>query len=233
MKNRKPIFAAALLLTFTLTACGTSPTETTPQQAETSQQTQPSVEVQTPEPENLTPAPDGVVGSSGSGYGDDVVTDIQIPDETYVYRVHFTNTGERNFIVYSFDADGEEELLVNEIGAFDSYVPLIGEAPYTFEVQSDGSWTYSVEAITATDETSFAGTGDTVTQIFPVTPGAWEFTHTGEHNFIIHLYTLGEKENLVNEIGVYQGKSIVRVPDGTIGYLEVQADGSWTASPVQ
>lgn len=50
------ILAVSLLLALALTACGNSSTEATPEQTETTQQTQPSAEVQAPEPENTTAA---------------------------------------------------------------------------------------------------------------------------------------------------------------------------------
>lgn len=179
----------------------------------------------------LTPAPVGVVGSTGTGTGDDVVTDIQIADPAYVYRVHFTNDGESNFIVHSYDSGGEEEILINEIGGFDGYVPLVGQPPYTFEIKSSGSWSYTVEAIPGTKETSFSGNGHIVTPIFRVIDGIWSFTHSGKSNFIVKLYTLDGTEIVVNEIGTYEGRCIVNVPKGSNGFLEIIADGNWTAGP--
>lgn len=165
-----------------------------------------------------------------SGSGDDVVTDIMVGNG--IYRVHFTHSGRSNFIVKSYDADNDRELLINEIGRYDGYVLLLGTAPYSFEIGADGAWTYEVERLTETNETSFSGKGDYVTSLSSAAKsGAWKFTHDGDSNFAIWAYTTEGRDLLVNEIGVYDGKKMVEIPDNSNIMFEITADGNWTIAP--
>lgn len=166
-----------------------------------------------------------------SGYGDDVVSDVQVGDG--LYRIRFTNDGSRNFIVRAYDADDDKDLLVNTIGSYDGSVLLLGKAPYSFEIKSSGSWSYKIERIGDTDESSFSGTGDHVTDKFSASTGSWQFTHDGSHNFIVRAVTTKGLTTVVNEIGPYDGKVRVDVPSGSGLAFVVVADGSWTASPVE
>ncbi|MCI8631947.1 MAG: hypothetical protein HFE64_00455 [Lachnospiraceae bacterium] len=164
-----------------------------------------------------------------TGSGDDVVSGISVGDG--IYRVHFTNSGSRNFIVHAYDASNDKSYLVNEIGSYDGYVLLSGDAPFSFEVQSSGEWTFTIERLPQTAETSFSGHGDYVTGICSASSGTWEFTHDGSRNFIVHLYTTDGRSHLVNEIGAYNGKKVVKVPSGSKAFFVVQADGNWTIKP--
>lgn len=56
--------------------------------------------------------------------------------------------GDKNFIVWLFDANGEKiDLLVNEIGSFNGlkeiYIPSQGS--YMFDIQADGNWDISLK----------------------------------------------------------------------------------------
>lgn len=164
-----------------------------------------------------------------TGSGDDVVSGIEVGDG--IYRVHFTNSGSRNFIVKAYDASNDRDLLVNEIGNYDGYVLILGESPYSLEIQSSGQWTYEIERLTQIAETSFSGHGDYVTGICPATSGTWEFTHDGSSNFIVHVYTNNGRDLLVNEIGTYSGKKVVTVPSTSNAFFVIQADGNWTIKP--
>ena len=166
-----------------------------------------------------------------SGYGDDVVSDIEIGNN--IYRVHFTNDGYRNFIVYCYDNKGNPDLLVNEIGYYDGYVLLADDGPVSFEITSSGSWTMQVENIGTTEEKSFAGTGDYVTEKSSIDSGTYQFTHDGSRNFIVRVITTNGSNLLINEIGSYNGKKIVRVPDGSRAVFEIMADGSWSINKVE
>lgn len=165
-----------------------------------------------------------------SGNGDDVISNISVGDG--IYRVHFTNSGSRNFIVKSYDSTNDKNLLINEIGVYDGYVYLSGSAPFSFEIQSSGKWTFTVERLAVITENSFSGRGDFVTNIFSGTSGTWEFTHDGKSNFVVKIYTTSGRSLLVNEIGNYSGKKIVTIPSGSNAFLEIVADGNWTIRPV-
>ena len=161
-----------------------------------------------------------------NGRGDDVVSNITVGDG--VYRVHFKHSGSSNFIVKSYDATGDRELLINDIGNYDGYILLTGVSPFSIEIKADGSWSYTVERLTQISNTSFSGKGDFVTGLCSITSGIYEFTHSGTSNFIVRMYTTDGRDLLVNEIGSYTGKQIITIPYGSYVIFEIMADGKWT-----
>ena len=178
-------------------------------------------------------ASSGVCGRCGletyqtvSGRGDDVISNINVGDG--IYRIHFTHSGRSNFAVWSYDATNDRELLINEIGKYEGYVLLLGKAPFVFEITADGAWTYTVERLGNTSDTSFAGKGDYVTGLCSLSSGAWKFTHDGKSNFAVWIYTTNGRDLLINEIGKYDGKKMVIVPAGSYVFFEITADGNWT-----
>lgn len=178
-------------------------------------------------------AASGVCGRCGletyetvSGRGDDVLSDITVGDG--IYRIHFTHSGGSNFIVKSYDASNDKELLINEIGNYDGYVLLLGKSPFAFEITAGGSWTYTIERLNNVSDTTFAGKGDYVTGLCTLSSGAWEFTHDGDSNFVVRIYTSDGRDLLVNEIGSYNGKKMVTIPVGSYAFFEITANGNWT-----
>lgn len=164
-----------------------------------------------------------------TGSGDSVVSDISTGDS--IYRVHFTNSGSRNFAIWSYDSTGERDLLVNTIGNYDGRVLLLGSSPFSFEVTSSGNWSYTVEPLGTTDTTSFSGHGDYVTDIFPASSGSWRFTHDGSGNFAVWVYTTDGRDLPVNTIGTYDGTRMISIPAGSNAFFAITADGNWTISP--
>ena len=164
-----------------------------------------------------------------AGAGDNVITDINIGGSG-IYRAHITHSGSRNFIVKSYDADGDHDLLINEIGSYDGYVLLTGESPIALNIEADGSWYVYIEQCGATSETAFSGHGDYVTDLFSASSGSWTFTYSGEHNFVVRVYTTKGRDLLVNTIGSYEGTQMVSIPAGSKAMFEITADtyGSWT-----
>lgn len=164
-----------------------------------------------------------------SGRGDDVLSDISVGDG--LYRVHITNSGSRNFVVRVYDKDEDRDLAVNTIGNYDGYYFLEGSAPYTFEIESNGNWTVTIERIGTTTETSFSGSGDYVTDIFSASSGTWQITHDGDHNFVVWLWTTDGRDLIVNEIGDYEGRKRLSIPSGSNALLVIEADGNWEIKP--
>lgn len=204
----------------------TSPPEptNTPAPTETPAPTAPPTEVPT-----ATPLPEPVV-LQGSGK---IVTDPVMPPSS-VNRVVFTHKGQRNFIVKSYRKDGNEDYLVNKIGAYSGERPILGDQEVYFEVNADGAWTITIEPI-GQDETANAieGSGDVVSDLFwPAGASAtpYTFSHDGKRNFIVHLYCAGGDDAVANEIGSTEGQVVVRLAKGPC-FWEVQADGGWSMKP--
>lgn len=164
-----------------------------------------------------------------TGRGDDVISGIDVGDG--LYKVHITYSGSRNFVVWVYDKDDDRDLAVNEIGSYDGYYFLTGAAPYTFEIESSGNWTITIEKIGTTKKTSFEGQGCYVTDMFSASTGTWHITHNGSSNFIIWLYTTDGRDLIVNEIGEYDGKKRLSIPSGSNAILVIEADGQWSITP--
>ena len=183
-------------------------------------------------------AASGVCGRCGleiyetvNGHGDDVITDINVGDG--IYRIHFTHTGYHNFIVEAYDATNDWQLLVNEIGNYDGFVLISGEAPYALQITADGSWTFTIERLDEIADKAFAGKGDYVTGLCTISSGAWQLTHDGSSNFAVWIYTTDGRDLLVNEIGAYNGKKLITIPAGSLAFFEITADGNWTIEKAQ
>lgn len=168
---------------------------------------------------------------AGNGYGDSVVSDINLSDKFYV--LHMTHTGRRNFIVHAYGADGKEEYLINAIGAYDGTVLLLSAPPVMLNIEADGNWTYEIRKLEETDATSFSGKGDYVTDIFSCATGvqSWHFKHDGDHNFIVHMYSTNGRSLIINEIGAYDASQVIKIPAGSKVFFEISADGAWEIYP--
>lgn len=164
-----------------------------------------------------------------NGSGDDVITDVSVGKG--LYKVHFTNSGSRNFIVWVHDSSGDKDLAVNTIGKYDGYYFLLGESPFTFEIKSNGKWTYTIEPIGTTSEKSFSGKGNAVTGMFTAPSGKYHLSHDGERNFIVWLYTTSGRDLVVNDIGKYDGNCLLTIPSDSFAILVIQADGNWVIEP--
>lgn len=170
---------------------------------------------------------------TGSGCGDGVVTNIDVPDQQSIWVIHFTHTGRSNFIVHSYDADGDKDYLVNEIGNYDGVVLVLGNFPLTLNVEAGGNWTYEVYALDRTSETSFSGHGDFVTPISGVSAKVWHFSHSGSRHFAVWGWTSEGRDLLVNETGQYDADQVFVIPFGSNVFFEVTADGDWSITPVE
>ncbi len=188
-----------------------------------------------------------------SGSGDDVTSSFDLNEGIATFQM--THNGGSNFIIWLYNADtGEkDELLVNEIGSYSGsrivgvYAGSSDVKPgrYLLDVTAGGSWEVNIEQPTPSTAPSlpqtFIGSGADVPSPFMLESGkgAVKFTmhHTGSSNFIIWIYhASGDKEELlVNEIGNYDGSTLVSVGGWSgaspgIHYISVEADGSWDVS---
>lgn len=108
---------------------------------------------------------------------------------------------------------------------------LNGEPPFTFNIIANGNWNCVIDELKTTTDTSFSGKGDSVTPIFSGTTGAYTFTHDGDSNFAVWVYTTDGRDLLINEIGEYSGTQIVEIPSGSNAFFEITANGSWSITP--
>lgn len=82
---------------------------------------------------------------------------------------------------------------------------------------------------------SFSGSSNDVTNSFSTEGGLVVFNlqHSGESNFIVKaVNSIGDEEYLTNEIGTYDGRVALYLPEGN-WQLDVTADGGWSADVTQ
>lgn len=181
-----------------------------------------------PEP---TSEPEPVEPQSFSGTGSEVV--ILDPLGEDVFYAHVTHDGSSNVALWSVDENGQDiDLLVNDIGGYEGEVALnFGEDPAALRVEADGDWSIDLvplrEAPRWDGSTAFEGTGDSVVIVDGVADGLTPvtLTHDGESNFAIWAWGESYPDLIVNDIGAYDGTTLL--PDGSL-VLQVTADGAWT-----
>ena len=171
---------------------------------------------------------------TGSGYGDGVVTNIDVPDINGKFWVmHITHTGSGVFTVDAYDSDGEEEYLVTNYGAYDGVVLITSPFPITLNIKADGNWTYEVYALEETTATSFSGNSDTVTPISSLDAQVWRFTYSGDGVFVVWAWTKNGSDLVVSNYGQYDSEQVFIPPDGSKFFFEVTADADWSITPVE
>jgi hypothetical protein len=181
-------------------------------------------------PPTATPIPPTPVPSpvSLAGFGQ-FVSEPFLPPAA-ASRVVLTHNGSSNFIVWAYG--DEQQLLVNTIGAYSGSRPLISEGSWFLEIDADGAWTASVEAIPFDSGAAggISGTGDVASGLFEpleTGPAPVEISHNGGSNFIVWLHCGGGSELVQNEIGSLSGSTVVDFPAGPCLW-DVQSEGSWS-----
>ena len=83
----------------------------------------------------------------------------------------------------------------------------------------------------------FGGSGDKASDTFSLSKGTARITltHAGNLNFIVELLNSDGTvaEMLVNQVGPYDGSTVVNIPVPATYILKVQADGEWLVSVEQ
>jgi len=231
MYNKTKIMTVAALAGAVIVAagCGTtvvsSPSQTAPNPASSSQTASPSESAQA----SRTPGPRPV---SYSGVGSKV---LKISKGSDPMAVKITHVGSSNFAVTNLSSDGQEiDLLVNTIGNYSGtrLIDALNEQQTAaFKIEADGNWRVTLEPLSMLPvwhgTGTWTGRGDNIVLI-----GSGSFagldsvkiTNSGQGNFVVTAY--GDTVDLlVNEIGNYSGEQLM--PDGTV-LLEIQSDGTWT-----
>jgi hypothetical protein len=175
-----------------------------------------------------------------TGFGSRVRTVRLSADSPLV--VTGSHQGQSNFIVDLVgrgQTSGSENLF-NEIGNFSGQTAVEEAASgrYRVKVQADGPWTLRfAQPVPSPGAKKLPGTlrgngakvraVSTTEDLQPVITG----THRGEANFIVDIIGYGDtsgSENLFNEIGRFNGETLLEeMPQGDY-LVHVQADGPWT-----
>lgn len=225
----KRIAVFAIVLGLVMCGCA-SPDVTQPVDvmvpAQNSETTVPEAEpTLTPEP-TVAPIPDPV---TYTGSGDDVIEIAPFPDTLYVFEIS-GNDAERNFIVKTYNSDGEYgELLVNTL---DKYRGITMDSDFNvsaIEVKATGDWTITQRSMHDLDVMqagqTYNGTGDSIVL---VKGGGSTATITGndaERNFVVRAYNAqGRRSLLVNELDKYSGKVVAKDPI----IFHISAVGDWS-----
>ncbi|MBQ8922465.1 MAG: hypothetical protein IJ060_09970 [Oscillospiraceae bacterium] len=175
-----------------------------------------------------------------SGTGSKVISDITLPPVICI--VHAEHSGRSNFIVHYYSESGDRSSLANEIGAVNSYQVFDAQKNKSadggmLEVKADGRWSLTFiplsEYVSGDEKTSFSGCGNSVIGCFTATGlTVCKGTHSGSSNFIVRIYEYSETGDRLtsafNEIGYYNGETVLRTEAGKKYFFNVSADGSWT-----
>jgi hypothetical protein len=199
---------------------------------------------------NDTNTRDQITNVTYSGTGDKVSEKFQLQAGVTIF--HMTHSGSSNFAVTLYNDTGNyEELLANEIGAYDGAQMvgvkdgnIIGTEPgqHYLQIEADGAWTIVIEqprvASGAALPQTLTGSGPDVAIPIQLTSGValFNMTHSGSSNFIVTLYADDGDyvDILANEIGAYSGEKSVTVNGGLLNaspgihWVSIDADGDWS-----
>ncbi len=188
----------------------------------------------TPRPANTnTPEPTKTAAPKSikiSGSGDDIVDFVKWEGAAIGI---FTNSGSSNFIVRSYDNEGEYvDLLINTIGTYQGTVPIdfaSDEQTARLEIKSSGQWKVQIlplsSARTSTVPGIITGNSDDVVILTGGKPDLIKATSTGEGNFIVWSYSSNDRDLIFNKIAPYSGKATLN--SSTI-VLTISAEGDWS-----
>lgn len=164
-----------------------------------------------------------------SGVGDSVV-DVTFPPDPAIITILYN--GGSNFIVESYDAFGNGiDLLVNTIGSYAGTRLInseVGGEVTRLGIQASGSWSLEIKPLDAALRVNapgrYDGSGDSVF-FLDGRAGTAHFVAPADTNFIVHAYTTTSVELVVNEIGPYDGVSII---PSDVFLFDVTATGAWS-----
>lgn len=182
----------------------------------------------------------GVVANSGvttectipghySGRGDDVINITKPGGAGSAALATLTHNGRANFIVWGLDNRLDEvDLLTNEIGLYNGTV-FMPPSVTRLDIKADGDWSIQLKALSAARTFNTGTISGSSDDVIRWTGGnrTVRFQHNGQSNFIVWgVAANGSWDHLyVNEIGPYNGASVVR---SSSPYLLVTANGTWS-----
>ncbi|NAT11144.1 hypothetical protein C4E22_06345 [ANME-1 cluster archaeon AG-394-G06] len=174
-----------------------------------------------------------------SGRGQEATSKFSLEKGLSIFKM--THDGDRNFIAWLFDDEGDRiDLVVNEIGEFDGskVVGIKKQGDYLLDINADGRWMITIEqprpSYAPPVPKTLKGKGRQASEMFHLDKGLarFEMTHDGDSNFAIWLFDdEGDRIDLVvNEIGEFDGSKAVSIRKGGIYLLDISADGNWEIS---
>lgn len=150
---------------------------------------------------------------------------------------HITGRGRGNFAVISYVGSDYDDLLVNEIGAYDGTV-YVAPGVDTLKITSSGQWQIDIsflDAATQWDGTApLEGEGDAVVVVTGASFSATTIDNRSNSNFAVIAYSeFGDYlDLLVNEIGNYHGEVLLPSDDPIVLSIH-DVDGTWSLSAIQ
>jgi hypothetical protein len=226
------VFGLVLGSSFEKSTPTTLSTATTQDAAQSTSQSQPTQALAQATP---TPIPT-IAPISLSGVGQQASKKFQLQQGLAIFKL--THNGSSNFIVQLLGSNGQNiDNLVNEIGLFNGSKAegIQNAGTYVLDIQADGKWTVTIQQprpTTAPYITSFHGKGQTATELFNMNSGlkTIQMTHDGTSNFIIDILDSNgnDVDNIVNEIGSFNGSKAEGIQNDGIYLFDIQADGNWT-----
>ncbi len=169
-----------------------------------------------------------------SGSGQEATQTFRLEKGLSIFEMN--NQGSNNFIIWLLDSNGNNvELLINEIGSFDSSTAVgigIG-GNYLLDVKGN-SWSVNIKQPRPSSAPSvpktITGNSHKATEFFTLDGGLTRFNlkYSGNDNFIVWLLDKDGNgiELLVNEIGSFDGSTAIGLNEG-IYLLDVTGDGNW------
>jgi len=165
------------------------------------------------------------------GSKNQTLSEVSVPRG--LWRARVTNQNGWAFVIWSYDGRGTGELLVSGYSAYAGAVPLLGQGPYTFEVETNGNWTIAIEPLNETEAVAFAGRGDDVTDLFQPRSGTYRLSHKGESDFVVWLYTAAGETLLTHRLGPCEETVTLEAPPDSLAFFVVRADGAWALEPME
>lgn len=158
------------------------------------------------------------------------VVEIGAPSQGAIIRASMGGSG--NNVIWTRGPGLERgDLLVNEIGSYrGDHLVNYGRSSRVhaqhLEIESSSGWAIALAPLGFAQPmgNGIDGSGDTVLRVARG-PGVVNLQHTGSSNFAIWAYTASRAQLVANEIGSFQGQTVL---EQAPGYLQVVADGSWS-----
>lgn len=166
---------------------------------------------------------------AGFGSGDCVLTDVMIPNGG-LFTITFSGDNITNATTY--DKNDKIDYLLSNYGSYYGTILLKGDSPLTIEVSAKGTWSWELQEVSSTTQTSFSGSSDYVTPMISCSSGTWEINYDGDGVFFVSGLTANGTIFVVSNYGKYNGQKYIKVPTGSYILFEITADAPWSLKKI-